>query len=147
MDIIYSTDATSTGGRDGAVKSADGFLDLQLALPKEMGGPGGKPNPEELFAAGYAACFHSALKMVAGLEKLSVYNSTVDAHVGLGKNEAGGYGLEVSLTVAMPKFGNDVAERLVRKAHEVCPYSNATRGNIDVHLALATPGEAPVTIA
>jgi Ohr subfamily peroxiredoxin len=147
VDILYSTEATSIGGRDGSVKSADGLLDLQLALPKEMGGPGGKPNPEELFAAGYAACFHSALKMVAGLEKLSVHNSTVTAQVGLGKNAAGGFGLEVGLVVALPSVPVDVAEKLVRKAHEVCPYSNATRGNVDVHLALATPGEAPIPVA
>lgn len=147
MEIIYSTGATSTGGRDGSVRSTDGLLDLQLAVPKEMGGPGGKPNPEELFAAGYAACFHSALKLVAGQEKLSIHKSTVDAQVGLGKNAAGGFGLEVALTVALPSVATDVAEKLVRRAHEVCPYSNATRGNVDVRLSIAQPGEAVLSLA
>lgn len=146
MEILYRTSATSTGGRDGSVRSEDGLLDLQLALPKEMGGPGGKPNPEELFAAGYAACFHSALKLVAGEEKLSIHRSTVDARVGLGKNDAGGFGLEVELVVALPSVATDVAERLVRKAHEVCPYSNATRGNVDVRLSIAQPGEAALSV-
>ena len=147
MDIIYTAEALSTGGRDGNVKSADGFLDLQLAMPKELGGPGGKTNPEELFAAGYAACFHSALKMVAGLEKRSIHNSTVDAKVGIGKNDAGGFGLEVDLSVTLPSVPSEVAQDLVRKAHAVCPYSNATRGNVDVHLSVASPGEEPISIA
>ena len=96
MAIAYSTSVASTGGRDGSVRSANGVIDLQLAVPKEMGGPGGdKPNPEMLFAAGYAACFHGALKLVAGREKVSVYHSTVTATVGIGPNDAGGFGLAI----------------------------------------------------
>jgi osmotically inducible protein OsmC len=147
MASIYKITVTSTGGRDGAVKSADGVLDLQLAVPKEMGGPGGaKPNPEELFAAGYAACFHGALKLVAGQQKISVLRSTVSATVGIGPNDAGGFTLEVDLAISLPGMDQAKAEELVRAAHTVCPYSNATRNNIPVRLAVTTDSQPPVAL-
>ncbi len=147
MAILYSATVTSTGGRDGAVRSADGVIDLQLAVPKELGGPGGpKSNPEELFAAGYAACFHSALKLVAGQQKLSVHNSTVTATVGIGPNDAGGFSLEVDLAVSLPSLDAAKAGELVRAAHQVCPYSNATRNNIPVRLAVTTDAQPAVAL-
>ncbi len=147
MAVLYSTSVTSMGGRDGAVKSADGIIDLELAVPKELGGPGGaKPNPEELFAAGYAACFHGALKLVAGQQKLSIHRSTVTATVGIGPNDAGGFALEVDLAVSVPSLDRAKAEELVRAAHTVCPYSNATRNNIPVRLAVTTDAEPPVVL-
>lgn len=147
MAVLYSTAVTSTGGRDGAVRSADGILDLELAVPKELGGPGGaKPNPEELFAAGYAACFHGALKLVAGQQKLSVHHSTVTATVGIGPNDAGGFALEVDLAISLPSVDRAKAEELVRAAHTVCPYSNATRNNIPVRLAVTTDATPPVAL-
>jgi osmotically inducible protein OsmC len=147
MAVAYSTTVTSTGGRDGTVRSADGVIDLQLAMPKELGGPGGaKTNPEQLFAAGYAACFHSALKLVAGQQKLSIHNSTVTATVGIGPNDAGGFGLEVDLAVSLPSLDEAKAQEVVRIAHTVCPYSNATRNNIPVRLAVTTTAEPPVAL-
>src|SRR5579862_1832981 len=120
-NVMYRTPAvTSVGGRDGSVRSADGLLELQIALPKEMGGPGQKPNPEVLFAAGYAACFHSAVKGVAGKKKLDVGASTVEAHVGIGPLAADpGYGLAVELHVALPAVEADVADEVVRGAHAI----------------------------
>jgi Ohr subfamily peroxiredoxin len=148
MATIYTATATSTGGRDGGVRSADGVLDLQLAVPKELGGPGGaKTNPEELFAAGYAACFHSALKLLAGQRKLSIRDSTVTAKVGIGTNDAGGFALEVDLAVTLPTVDDAQATELVRAAHAVCPYSNATRNNIPVRLAVTTGAATPVAVA
>lgn len=147
MAVLYSTSVTSTGGRDGAVRSADGVLDLQLAVPKELGGPGGpKANPEELFAAGYAACFHSAIKLVAGQQKRSIHDSTVTATVGIGPNEAGGFALEVDLAVSLPEWDPAAAQELVRSAHTICPYSNATRNNIPVRLAVTTDAQPPVAL-
>ncbi|GIG62029.1 organic hydroperoxide resistance protein [Longispora fulva] len=137
MKVLYTTEAVSTGGRDGQVRTADGLLDTQVATPKELGGPGGATNPEQLFAAGYAACFHSALRLVAGKAGVAIDGSTVAAEVGLGANGAGGFGLTVALTTSLPGVPAEQAEKLVAKAHEVCPYSNATRGNIDVAIALA----------
>jgi Ohr subfamily peroxiredoxin len=148
MAIIYTASATATGGRDGGVKSADGVLDLQLAIPKEMGGPGGaKTNPEELFAAGYAACFLGALKVVAGKEKLSVHDATVTAAVGFGPNDAGGFGIEVDLAVDVPRLETEKAKALVHDAHQLCPYSNATRNNIPVRLTVTTGAGEPVPVA
>lgn len=145
MPVVYSTSVSSTGGRDGSVRSANGVIDLQLAIPKEMGGPGGdKPNPEMLFAAGYAACFHGALKLVAGQQKISVYHSTVTATVGIGPNDAGGFGLEVDLAISMPGMDPAKAHELVDAAHVVCPYSNATRNNIPVRLSVTTDAAASV---
>jgi Ohr subfamily peroxiredoxin len=145
VPIIYRTPTvTSIGGRDGSVRSADGLVDLQVALPKEMGGPGGKTNPEELFAAGYAACFHSAVKRVAADKKVAIGNSTVEAHVGLGPNDDGpGFMLAAELHVILPGADAEVAKDVVRGAHMICPYSNATRNNIDVKLSVtASDGNA-----
>ncbi len=147
MASIYSTTVTSTGGRDGIVRSADGTLDLALAMPKELGGPGAKPNPEMLFAAGYAACFHSALKLVAGKQKLSILNSTVTATVGIGPTDDGGFTLEVDLAVSLPSLDDAKAQELVRAAHAVCPYSNATRNNIPVRLTVTKDAQPPVPVA
>jgi osmotically inducible protein OsmC len=134
---IYTAVALASGdGRNGHATSEDGILDLDLAVPKEMGGAGGATNPEELFAAGYAACFHSALKLVAGQEKADVGGTEVSASVSIGSLDNGGFGLAVELDVHAPNLSADDAERLVARAHEVCPYSNATRGNIDVTLTI-----------
>jgi Ohr subfamily peroxiredoxin len=138
MDILYTATATATGdGRNGHVRSADGLLDSDVRIPAAMGGPGGATNPEQLFAAGYAACFHSALRLVAGQQKADVTGSTVTAQVGIGPNGAGGFGLAVTLTVALPALAPEDAQKLAARAHEVCPYSNATRGNVDVTLNVA----------
>ena len=137
MDILYTAVAHATGdGRNGHVRSDDGVLDMDLRIPKEMGGPGGEySNPEELFAAGYAACFHSALKFVALADKLDVTDSEVSATVGIGPG-GGGFGLAVELDVHIPNLDEETARTVVEKAHQVCPYSNATRGNIDVKLTI-----------
>lgn len=137
MNILYTAEATAWGGREGRVVSSDKVLDLDLAIPTSMGGPGGeKSNPEQLFAAGYSACFHSALKLVAAAEKVDVSESAVTAKVGIGANDAGGFGLQVELEAELPDVEQSVAEALVARAHEVCPYSNATRGNIEVTLTV-----------
>jgi osmotically inducible protein OsmC len=139
MKLIYRTPTvTSLGGRDGNVRSADGFLDLQLAPPIEMSGPGGKTNPEELFAAGYAACFHSALKRTAADKKIPIGKSIVEAHVSLGpKDDGTGFTLAVELHSVLPGADPEQAKEVVRGAHQLCPYSNATRNNIDVTLTVA----------
>ncbi|WP_374163857.1 organic hydroperoxide resistance protein [Arcticibacter sp. MXS-1] len=137
MDTLYRTKATATGGRNGHVESADGALNVDVRVPKEMGGPAGTNlNPETLFAAGYAACFDSALAHVARTEKLQTGTTKVTAEVGIGKLEDGGFGLAVKLEVEVPGLDKAEAEELVRKAHQVCPYSNATRGNIEVELVV-----------
>ena len=137
MTPIYSTTAHASGdGRNGHAQSDDGLIDVDLRIPKEMGGPGGATNPEQLFAAGYAACFHSALKLVAGQAHADATDTEVSATVGIGMLPSGGFGLSVELDVSMPKVDHATAEALVAKAHEVCPYSNATRGNIDVTLSV-----------
>ena len=139
--IVYTAHATSTGGREGQVKSNDGLLDVKLITPKEMGGAGGGVNPEQLFAAGYSACFLSALKFVGGLEKISVPADTqVEGAVGLGPFGSGatpeGFNLAVELKISLPGMDQATAQALIEKTHKVCPYSNATRGNIDVTLTL-----------
>ena len=137
MDAMYTAEGTAWGGREGRSASADGVLDLELRIPAEMGGPGGRfTNPEQLFAVGYASCFHSALKFVAAKAKVDVDESAVTATVGIGLDGLGGFGLEVALEAELPGVERSVAEDLVAKAHEVCPYSNATRGNIDVSLTV-----------
>jgi len=137
MDAIYTAIALATGdGRNGHAATEDGTLDLDLRVPKEMGGPGGATNPEQLFAAGYAACFHSALKLVASQDKLDVAGTEVSASVSIGALPNGGFGLAVELDVHAPNLDQGTAEALVARAHEVCPYSNATRGNIDVALSV-----------
>ncbi len=134
MQVLYTANATATGGREGRGVSSDKALDVALSTPKELGGAGGAgTNPEQLFAAGYAACFLSAMKMVGGLMKTPVpADARVDAAVGIGKNDQGGFGLTVTLAVSTPGMDQAAAKAVVDKAHQVCPYSNATRGNIDV---------------
>jgi Ohr subfamily peroxiredoxin len=133
MATIYTAEALSTGaGRDGRVRTSEGLLDLDLAAPKEMGGSGLGANPELLFAAGYAACFHSALQGVARAEKVALGDSSVGARVGIGRNDDGSFGLTVQLEVVIPDLPHETAQRLADDAHRVCPYSNATRGNIAV---------------
>ncbi|PSL43136.1 Ohr subfamily peroxiredoxin [Chitinophaga niastensis] len=137
IEKLYTAHATATGGRSGHVKSSDGALDLEVRMPKELGGSGGTySNPEQLFAAGYAACFDSALNLVIRTAKIQTGTTTVAAEVSLGKNNTGGYGLSVKLDVAIPDTDRTVAQQLMEKAHQVCPYSNATRGNIEVELTL-----------
>jgi osmotically inducible protein OsmC len=137
MDALYTATAHATGdGRNGHARTDDGVLDLDLKIPKEMGGPGGATNPEQLFAAGYAACFHSALKVVAAKDKLDVSDTEVSATVSIGVLPSGGFGLAVELDVHAPNLDQAAAESLVAAAHQVCPYSNATRGNIEVTLSV-----------
>ena len=132
--VIYTAHAQATGGREGRASSSDDKLDVKLAAPEEMGGDGNGTNPEQLFAAGYSACFIGALQVVAGREKAKLPKDTkIDGAVGIGPmGEA--FGIEVALTIHLPGMEKSVADDLVAKAHEVCPYSNATRGNIDVSL-------------
>lgn len=140
MKVLYTTAATSTGGRSGQSRSADGVLDVTLTTPKALGGDGAAgTNPEQLFAAGYSACFLGALKFVAGKEKVKLpENATVTATVGIGPRDDGtGFGIEVDLAVAIPGLDAAIARGLVDKAHVVFPYSHATRGNIDIRLGLA----------
>ncbi|MGC4749264.1 organic hydroperoxide resistance protein [Micromonospora sp. DT201] len=137
MQVLYTASATASGdGRDGHVETSDGTFALDLAVPKEMGGAGGAANPEQLFAAGYAACFHGALRLVARRAKADVTASVVGAEVGIGGDGNGGFGLTVRLVVDLPAVPREAAEQLVEQAHQVCPYSNATRGNIDVALTV-----------
>ncbi|MDT5065333.1 MAG: lipoyl-dependent peroxiredoxin [Mycobacterium sp.] len=137
MKTLYTAEALATGeGRDGHGRSSDGKLDLDLAIPKEMGGSGNGTNPEQLFAIGYAACFHSALRLVAGQAKADVTDSAVGARVSIGQIDNGGFGLAVELEVTLPNLDHDTAVELTEKAHQVCPYSNATRGNIEVKLVV-----------
>jgi len=133
--ILYTATATATGGREGRATSSDNVLDVQLSTPRELGGAGGSgTNPEQLFAAGYSACFLGALKFVAGKQKVVLPASTqVTGRVGIGQIPTG-FGIEVELVIAAPGIERDVLEALVEQAHVVCPYSNATRGNIDVTL-------------
>ena len=138
MNSLYTASVAATGdGRNGHVQSTDGILDLDVRLPRELGGSGDAANPELLFAAGYAACFHSALRLVAGQAKVDTTGSEGVADVSLGANEAGGFQLAVRLEVSVPNADEDVVRQLVEQAHQVCPYSNATRGNIDVAIDVA----------
>ena len=135
MNVLYTATATATGdGRNGHTASDDGLLDVDVRVPQSMGGPGGATNPEQLFAAGYAACFHSAMKFVAAADKIDVTGTEVSASVSIGMLPAGGFGLAVELDVHAPSLDHAAAVALVEKAHQVCPYSNATRGNIEVTL-------------
>ncbi|WP_439549381.1 organic hydroperoxide resistance protein [Falsiroseomonas sp.] len=139
VDVKYSTQATANGGRDGRSRTADGTLDVTLATPKELGGAGGPGNnPEQLFAAGYAACFLGAMKFVAAQDRRKVPDeATVTATVGIGPRSEGGFGITAALAISLPGWEKAEAEALVAKAHQVCPYSNATRGNVDVGLTVA----------
>ena len=145
MAALYTAVATATGeGRAGGrAATDDGALDVVLAVPSALGGPGGGTNPEQLFAAGWASCFHSALKSVAAAEKTVLSDSAVVAEIGLVPDGSGGYGLEAALHVELAGLDQESAERLVEKAHQVCPYSNATRGNIAVRLTTTTDAAAP----
>lgn len=137
IEKLYTAEATATGGRNGNVKSSDGILDLEVRMPKELGGGAGAfTNPEQLFAAGYAACFDSALNMVIKTGKIQTGETKVTAKVSIGKNSTGGFQLAVNLAVSIPEVTPEVAQSLVDKAHQVCPYSNATRDNIEVELSL-----------
>ena len=136
-NVLYRAHAQATGGRDGRAISSDNVLDVKLTTPKELGGAGGTgTNPEQLFAAGYSACFLGAMKFVAAQQKIVLPADTrIEGSVGIGPIPAG-FGIEVALTISVPGMERAAAEALVAKAHEVCPYSNATRGNIDVTLTV-----------
>jgi Ohr subfamily peroxiredoxin len=132
--VLYEAQATSTGGREGTSKSSDGQLDIKLGLPKEMGGNGVGVNPEQLFAAGYSACFLGAMKFVAGTQKMTLpANASIDARVAIGPIPQG-FGIQATLNISVPGMERSAVEKLVEAAHQVCPYSNATRGNIEVNL-------------
>ena len=140
MELIYTAQAKTTGGREGRSVSSDNKLDIQLSTPKELGGAGGPgTNPEQLFAAGYSACFIGAMKFVAGQDKINLPTDlSVTADVGIGGNTEGvGFAIAVVLNISLPSMDADAAKALVDKAHQVCPYSNATRGNIDVELIIS----------
>lgn len=134
---LYTARATATGGRAGHAVSDDGVLDVDLKPPTEMGGPGGATNPEQLFAAGYAACFQSALAVVGRRQDVDTSASTVEAVVTIGTIPGGGYGLAVALRISIPGTDAETTRALAEAAHQVCPYSNATRGNIDVTVSAA----------
>ena len=136
VDVLYTAVATAENGRDGRVATDDGKLDVVVNPPKELGGSGAGTNPEQLFAAGYSACFHNALVLVGRRAGLDLTGSTVAAKVGIGPNKQRGYGLAVALSVSLPVLDQGVATKLVDAAHEVCPYSNATRNNIEVTILL-----------
>ncbi|MEE1651562.1 organic hydroperoxide resistance protein [Brachybacterium sp. J144] len=138
MKPLYSTEALATGGgRDGRVDVVDSDLAFDLAIPVAMGGSGGGANPEQLFAAGYAACFHSALQAVARAQKTAIDGSSVGARVTIGSEDSGGFSLAVELEVVLPDLDHDAAQALADAAHQVCPYSNATRGNIPVTVTVS----------
>ncbi|TDN62997.1 organic hydroperoxide resistance protein [Paraburkholderia sp. BL10I2N1] len=139
MSILYTATATSTGGRDGRAVSSDKVLDVKLAAPRELGGNGAEgTNPEQLFAAGYSACFLSAMKFVAGQRKEAIpADTTVTGNVGVGPNDKGGFALDIELRVSLPGLSAEAARELVDAAHQVCPYSNATRNNVAVRLQIA----------
>ncbi|CDZ93566.1 MULTISPECIES: organic hydroperoxide resistance protein [Pseudomonadaceae] len=134
---LYTASVTTTGGRDGRAVSSDGVLDVKLTTPRELGGQGGEAtNPEQLFAAGYSACFIGALKFVASQQKQVLpADTSITAQIGIGQIP-GGFGLEAELQISLPGLDRELAQQLVDAAHQVCPYSNATRGNIDVRLVL-----------
>lgn len=138
VDVKYSTRATATGGRDGEARTEDGSFAVKLSTPKELGGAGGEgSNPEQLFAAGYSACFIGALKVAGGQLKIKVpADVSVTATVGIGPRVAGGFGITADLEVRLPGLDRAEAEKLVEAAHQICPYSNATRNNVDVGLTI-----------
>ena len=137
IEVVYTTESTATGGgRDGHVKSADGRIDLETRPPKAMGGNGEGTNPEQLFSAGYAACFLGALRLVAGKSKVTLGDATnVTVEIGFGKDSAGGFGLTGKIVGYLPGVEQSVADELVEQAHQVCPYSKATRGNVDIDVS------------
>ncbi|MDO9485732.1 MAG: organic hydroperoxide resistance protein [Actinomycetota bacterium] len=137
MQSMYTATATASGdGRNGHTRTSDGLLDVDVRIPKEMGGAGGATNPEQLFAAGYAACFHSALKMVATGTGADLEGTEITTRVSLGKLDSGGFGLSVEIDLYAPELEAGQAQELLENVHAVCPYSNAIRGNVDVKLTL-----------
>ena len=137
VNVLYTTKATAIGGRDGTAKTHDDALSVKLSTPKELGGAGGEGNnPEQLFAAGYAACFLGAMKFVASEGEEISDDTSVTATVGIGPRSEGSFGITAALDIHLPSFEHTAAEALVARAHEVCPYSNATRGNVDVQLSV-----------
>jgi Ohr subfamily peroxiredoxin len=140
IKVLYTAEATVTGGREGHARSSDGQLEVDLAVPEPLGGRGGPgTNPEQLFAAGYAACFQSALYSVAAGRRESkpdLSDARLTARVGIGPTGHGGFGLTVTLDLSAPRVGREEAAALMERAHQLCPYSNATRGNVDVTLAV-----------
>lgn len=137
IEVVFTTESTATGGgRDGHVKSSDGRIDLDTRPPKEMGGSGDGTNPEQLFSAGYAACFLGALRLVAGKADVKLDNATdVTVQVGFGKDPAGGFGLTGKIVGYLPGLEQKSADDLMHQAHQVCPYSKATRGNVDIDVS------------
>ena len=137
IEVVYTTESTATGGgRDGHVKSDDGRIDLETRPPKAMGGNGEGTNPEQLFAAGYSACFLGALRLVAGKSQVKLDDATkVTVQIGFGKDSAGGFGLTGKIVGHLPGLEQTVADDLVHQAHQVCPYSKATRGNVDIDVS------------
>jgi Ohr subfamily peroxiredoxin len=137
MEALYTATATASGdGRNGHTESDDGLLDLDVRMPKELGGPGGATNPEQMFAAGYAACFHSALKLVGKSKSANLDGSQISVSVSLGNLPGGAFGLGVEIVGHLPNLDREAALALVHEAHQVCPYSNATRGNVEVALSI-----------
>jgi lipoyl-dependent peroxiredoxin len=137
MQTLYTAEATATGGREGRVRSSDGALSLELAVPKELGGPGGLlSNPEQLFAAGFAACFENAVRVVGRRRRVRIGQASVTARVGIGPDGDGGFGLSVELHVRLPELDPDDARDIVSDADRVCPYSNAVRDNITVRVTV-----------
>jgi Ohr subfamily peroxiredoxin len=137
MNVLYTAEATAVGGREGRVRSTDGAIDLDLAIPKALGGPGGvATNPEQLFAAGYAACFENAVRLAARRKKQPIGQASVTARVGIGPDGSGGFGLTVELHVRLPELEPEQADEVASAAHQVCPYSNALRGNVDVRVVV-----------
>jgi osmotically inducible protein OsmC len=139
MNVLYTAEATATGGRDGHSKTSDGKVDVALSIPKELGGDSGPgTNPEQLFATGYSACFLGALRFVAGQAKTRIApDATVNAHVGIGKrDDGGGFGLEIELKIHVPELDQETVEKLVAQADIVCPYSHSIRGNVPVKLTV-----------
>ena len=139
INVLYRTNVIATGGRDGRARSEDGRVDVQLSTPKELGGTGGLgTNPEQLFAAGYSACFIGALKIAGQQLKTKVpADTSITATIGIGPRSEGGFGITADLLISLPGIGREDAQRLVDTAHQICPYSNATRNNVDVRLTIA----------
>jgi lipoyl-dependent peroxiredoxin len=143
MQVLYTAEATAWGGRQGRSASSDGNLDVELVRPKEMGGPGGPgTNPEQLFAVGYAGCFHSALQLVAKGMNLDVSGSAITVRIGLAKADGGAFGITAEIEAELPGLTSEQAHDLVERAHQVCPYSNATRGNVDHKLSVVEDASA-----
>ena len=138
LDVLYTATASAKGGREGHIRSSDGVLEADLKVPKELGGPGGiGTNPEQLFAAGYAACFEGAMRFVARQRKVEIRDAGVTAHVGIGPRQPTGFGIRVRLEVGLPGIDRAVAQDIADTAHrDICPYSHATRGNVDVEIVL-----------